>query len=65
MLFTFYINYYTQKYTVMVWNYKFLTLKFVLINERDSNKKLPKIFADENLQLTQKKLPQKKLRALI
>ena len=31
-------------------------LKFVLINEGESNKKLPKIFADKNLQMRQKEL---------
>ena len=29
----------------MVYNYEFLTPKFVLINEGESNRKLPKIFA--------------------
>ena len=39
----------------MVKNYKFLTLKFVLINERESKRKLPKMFPDKNLRMTQKK----------
>ena len=41
----------------MVYNYELLTLKFVLINEGESNKKLPKMFAGKNLRMTQKKLP--------
>ena len=44
-------------YTVMVSNYEFLTLKYVSINEGESNRKLPKIFAGKNLQMTQKNLP--------
>ena len=40
----------------MVCNYEFLTLKCVLINEGESNRKLPKIFASKNLRMTQKKL---------
>ena len=32
-------------YTVMISNYEFLTFKFVLINEGESNRKLPKMFA--------------------
>ena len=38
----------------MVWNYVFLTLIFVLINERESNRKLPKMFAGKTLRMTQK-----------
>ena len=34
-------------------------LKFVLINERKSNRKLPKIFASKNLRMTHKKANQK------
>ena len=50
-MFTAYINYYICKYTVMVKNYEFLMLKFVLTNEGKSNRKLPKMFA-ENLRMT-------------
>ena len=39
----------------MAQNYAFLTLKFVLINEGESNRNLPKIFAGKNLRITQKK----------
>ena len=31
-----------------------LKLKFVLINEEESNRKLPKVFVEKNLQNTQK-----------
>ena len=31
-------------------------LKFVLINEGESNRKFPKIFAGKNLRMTEKKL---------
>ena len=37
------------------WKYEFLTLKYVLINKGKSNKKLPKMFADKNNWMTQKK----------
>ena len=40
----------------MVKNYDFLTLKFVLMNEVKSNRKLPKMFGVKNLRMTQKKL---------
>ena len=40
----------------MVSNYEFLTLKIVLIIEGKSNRKLPKMFADENLRITEKKI---------
>ena len=33
----------------MVLNYEFLTLKFVLINEEELNRKLPKTFLGKNL----------------
>ena len=54
---TVYINYGTHMYTVIVSNYEFLTLKYVSINDGESNRKLPKIFAGKNLQMTQKNLP--------
>ena len=44
------------KYTVIVLKYEFLTLKFVLTNEGESSRKLPKIFACKNLQMTQRKI---------
>ena len=34
---------------------QFLMVKFVLINERESNRKLPKMFAGKNLWITKKK----------
>ena len=37
-------------------NYEFPTLKFLLINEGESNGKLLKIFAGINLRMTPKKL---------
>ena len=41
----------------MVTNYEFVTLKFVLINEEESNRrKLPKVFVVKNLRMTPKKL---------
>ena len=40
----------------MVWNYEFMILKSVLINEGESNRKFPKMFAGKNLRTTQKKL---------
>ena len=40
----------------MVQNYEFLTLKFVLINAGESNRKFPKIFQSKNLRMTLKKL---------
>ena len=33
----------------MVSNYEFLTLKFALVNEGESSRKLPKMFAGKNL----------------
>ena len=38
----------------MVQNYEFLTLSYALINEGESNRKLPKIFAGKSLRVTQK-----------
>ena len=35
-------------------NYDFLTLKFVLLNGREPNRKNPKMFAGKNLSMTQK-----------
>ena len=35
----------------MVQNHEFLTLNFVLINEGESNRKLPKSFAGKNLRM--------------
>ena len=40
----------------MVQNYEFLTLKILLINEGESNRKLPKRFASKDLRITHKKL---------
>ena len=40
----------------MVQNYEFLTLKFILINEGESNRKFPKIFVVKKLRMTQKKV---------
>ena len=54
-VFTVYINYCIRKYTIMVLQYKFLTLKLVLINETEWNKRLPKIFAGEIFQKKKKK----------
>ena len=34
---------------------EFLTLKFVLINEGESDRKLPKVFAGKNVRMKQKK----------
>ena len=34
---------------------QFLMVKFVLINERESNRKLPKMFAGKSLWITKKK----------
>ena len=45
----------TRKYTVKVYNYELITLKFVLINDGESNRKLPKMFAGKNFRMTQKK----------
>ena len=42
------LTYCNRKYTVMVQNYEFLTLKFVLINQGESSRKLP-MFAGKNL----------------
>ena len=36
----------------MVLNYEFVTLIFVLINEGESNRKPPEMFAGKNLQMT-------------
>ena len=54
-MFTVCINYCTRKCTVMVPYYEFLTLKFVLINEGESNRKLPQMFGGKNLRITHKK----------
>ena len=40
---------YTCKYIVIVQKNEFLMLKFVLINERESNRMFPKIFAGKKL----------------
>ena len=48
-MFAVYINHCTRQYTDLVQNYEFLTLKCVLINEGESNKKLPKMFDGKNL----------------
>ena len=37
----------------MVLNCEFLILKLLLVNEGESNRKLPKIFAGKNLKITQ------------
>ena len=55
-MFTVYINYYIRKYTAMVKNYQFLTLKFVLLNGGESNRKLPEMLVGKNLRMIQKKL---------
>ena len=49
LIFKVYINYCTLKYVVMVSNCECLTLKSILINEGESNWKLPKMFAGKNL----------------
>ena len=36
----------------LLMDYGFLTLKFALINEGELNRKLPKMFAGKNLQMT-------------
>ena len=39
----------------MVSNYEFVTLKFGLLNGGESDRKLPRMFIDKNLQMTHKK----------
>ena len=43
---------YTCKYIVIVSNNEFLMLTFALINEGESNRKFPKLFAGKNLRMT-------------
>ena len=39
----------------MVSNYEFVTIKFGLLNGGESDRKLPRMFIDKNLQMTHKK----------
>ena len=55
-MFPVYINCCTSKCTVMLLSYEFLTLKFVLINEGESNGKLPKMFAGKKFTNETKKV---------
>ena len=55
-MFPVYINCCTGKCTVMLLSYEFLTLKFVLINEGESNGKLPKMFASKKFTNETKKV---------
>ena len=51
-----FLAYCNRKYTLIVWKYELITLKFVLVNEKESNRKVPKRFTSKNLQMKQKSL---------